>query len=272
MGTRSPHLRPRRRRPPSRSPTSVPASAPAPILEPTPAPSPEQQRAAQIEQLLAEIDHLYKLRMKKGNTEASYEKAKEVLALDGQSYEAQWRIARTAYWIADGSEDKQLKEKWGKIGLEAGTAGVELKPGRVEAQFWGAASLGHYAKGVGVMKAFWDGLGKRYEKWVRKAMQMNPKYAWGGPARALGRYYFTLPGIAGGDNAKAIKYLEESKRIAPEALRTRAWLAEVYLDEGERAKAKVELEFCMSAELKQGDLADNLRMQPECERLQKKLQ
>jgi tetratricopeptide (TPR) repeat protein len=232
---------------------------------------PEAERKAKIQQLLDECDKSYSQRTKSGLVEESIAKAKEVLALDPQNYDAQWRLARGAYWIADGSEDAKVKEKWGKVGWDAGIAGTKLRPGAIEAQFWGAASLGMYAKGVGVMKAVWDGLGKQYEQWVRKAMDINPKYASAGPPRALGRYYFTLPGIAGGDNDKAIKYLEQSRQLAPDALRTRAWLAESYLEDGDKAKAKVEIDFCLAADVKKGDYADNVRMRKDCEKLSKKL-
>lgn len=231
------------------------------------APDPAAQKQAQIDAMLQEVDALYAQRAQAGKAEAVIAKMQELLKLDDKSYEAQWRIARAAYWIGDGTEDKKVKEKYGKIGWDAGIAGTALKPNGIEAQFWGAASLGNYAKGVGIMKAVWDGLGKQYEKWARKAYEMNPKYAWGGPPRALGRYYFTLPGIAGRDIKKSIKYLEESRDLAPEALRTRAWLAESYLEDDQKAKAKAELDYCVAADPKNGDYADNLRMQPECKRL-----
>lgn len=251
--------------------TAEPAAADTAAAEPAPAPDPEAELRAKVQTLLDEADKLYAQRAASGKAEASIEKAREVLKLDPKSYEAQWRVARGAYWLADGTNDAKVKAKWGKVGWDAGVAGLEVRPGAIEAQFWGAASLGMYAKGVGIMKAFWDGLGKQYEQWVRKAMEINPKYAWGGPPRALGRYFFTIPGIAGGDNSKAIKYLEESKRLAPDALRTRAWLGEVYLDEGQKDKAKAELDYCLNADPKKGDFPDNSRMRLECERLAKKL-
>ncbi|MBN2360934.1 MAG: hypothetical protein JXR83_15875 [Deltaproteobacteria bacterium] len=248
-------------------PETPPAGAPAEAA----APSPEQIKAAQIADLVKQIDQLYEARHQSGKAEASLAKAKELLALDPKSYDAQWRIARVAFWLGDISADKKGKAKWGKIGWDAGLAGTQLKPDGIEAQFWGAASLGTYATGSGIMKAVWDGLPKQYEKWIRKAMEMNPKYAWGGPPRALGRYYFTLPGIAGGDNKKSIKLLEQSKQISPEALRTRAYLAESFLAEGDKEKAKAELDFCVGADPKNGDYADNLIYQGECKKLQAKL-
>ncbi len=253
---------------------AVPAeAAPAEAVpaEAASAPDPEAEKKAQIEALIEEIDTLYGQRSQKGKAEASIARANDLLKLDPQNYEAQWRIARAAYWMGDGTTDKDQKAKWGKLGWDAGIAGTKLRANAIEAQFWGAAALGNYAVGVGVLKAVWDGLGKTYEKWVRKAYKMNKKYAWAGPPRALGRYYFTLPGIAGGDNDKAIKYLEESRDLAPSALRTRAWLAEAYLEDDLDDKAKAELDFCVAADPKKGDLADNLRMQPLCKKLQGKL-
>ena len=250
------------------APAETPAATPpAEVAQPTP----EQAKAAQIAALLKEIDQLHEARHQAGKAEAAIDKAKEVLALDPQNYDAQWRIARGAFWLGDTADNNKGKEKWGKIGWDAGKAGTQLKPEGIEAQFWGAAALGTYATGSGIMKAVWDGLPKQYEKWVRKAMEMNPKYAWGGPPRALGRYYFTLPGIAGGDVKKSIKLLEESKALAPEALRTRAYLGEAYISDGDKDKAKAELEFCVGADPKNGDYADNLRYQGECKKLQGKL-
>lgn len=234
-------------------------------------PDPEQEKQQRIAALLDEADTHFRRRLVKGSAEKAIAAAQKALELDPRSYEALWRISRAAWWVTDGTEDKKTKEKYGKIGWDAAEIGVKLDPSRIEAQFWGAASLGGYAKGVGVMKAVWDGLAGQYEEWVRKAMKINSMYADGGPPRALGRYYFTLPGIAGGDNDKAIEYLLQSKKLAPYSVRTLGWLAEAYLDEGDDDRARAELDACLRADLQNGDFADNKRMQPLCERLRKKL-
>ena len=247
----------------------VAETAPAPA--PAPAPDPEAEKKAQIAALIQEIDALWGQRSAPAKAQACYAKTQELLKLDAKNYAGLWRQARAAYWMADGASNKKQQAKWGKIGWDAGEAGRALHADRVEAQFWGAASLGNYAKGVGVMKAVWDGLGKKYEAWVRKAYSIDRNYANAGPPRALGRYYFTLPGIAGGDADKSIKYLEEAKKIAPDILRTRAWLAEVYLDEDQNDKAKAELDYCLAADVNKGDREDNKRFLPICKELAKKL-
>jgi len=233
--------------------------------------SPEQEKQQQIAALLEEADGHFRRRLVKGSCDKAIAAARKLLELDPASYEAQWRIARAAWWVADGTEKKATKEKYGKIGWDAGIAGTKIRPNGIEAQFWGAASLGMYAKGVGVLKAVWDGLAGQYEEWVRRALKIDPAYAHGGPSRALGRYYFTLPGIAGGDNDKAIEYLVQSKKLAPYNVRTLAWLAEVYIDEGEDDKARAELDACLGADLQKGDYADNVRMKKLCETLRKKV-
>jgi len=69
----------------------------------------------------------------------------------------------------------------------------------------------------------------------------------GSADRALGRWYFKVPRLFGGSNARAEEHLRKSLTYAPDSTVSHFFLAEVLLDENRRDEARSELQKVLDA-------------------------
>ncbi|RJO66414.1 MAG: tetratricopeptide repeat protein [Myxococcales bacterium] len=243
--------------PPSAAPQAEPQAAPPP------APA-----AADPAALFAESDRAWETRHIAGDTEKSIRLAEEALAKGGDEFESKWRVARGCFWVAEQSPKDDVKIAYGEKGWKAGERAAELKPARVEGWFWGVVALGQYSTGVGIGKAFFKGLGGKFEKMNGKAIAIDPRYSDGGPTRSLGRYWYKVPAIKR-DLEESEKLLKQSLAVAPKKLRTHFYLAETYLADDQKDKAKAEIDLCLSLDPKDEEYPDGIVFKKECEKLKK---
>ncbi|MDP8256024.1 MAG: hypothetical protein P9M14_09760 [Candidatus Alcyoniella australis] len=152
--------------------------------------------------------------------------------VDG-SYDAAWRASRAAFWVCDRTEDKQVDKQWGQIGEDWGTKAAALNPGGVEGHYYKCICLGEKGKGIGILRALTQGLGKNYEQSCNRAIAINGDFDRGGPYRAMGRYYQSLPWPKY-DPEKAEENFLKSQSIP----RTNFYLLELYIEEEQWGKAR----------------------------------
>ena len=191
---------------------------------------------------------------------------------DKEHFDANWRIARACFWIAEWAKNDDIKEKMGKKGWETGQKAVKLQPKRVEGYYFGGISLAQYGKAIGVVSAVFKGVSGDYEEALEKAIKINAKYEMAGPTRGYGRYWFKLPAMKR-DLDRSAKLLERSAKDAPQKLRTHFYLAETYLkrDKGDdREKARKALETCVGLDPKKEEYPDGILFKPQCEKLLEK--
>jgi tetratricopeptide (TPR) repeat protein len=77
---------------------------------------------------------------------------------------------------------------------------------------------------------------------MKAAIKHNPTVDDGGPHRALGRLYYKLPGLMGGNTEKSILHLEQAVRYGPQYWENYFFLAQSYYKDGRYPKAKQALE------------------------------
>lgn len=178
----------------------------------------------------------------------SIEEYQKVLAIDPDNYEAHWKIARSMFFIGYISGDPEKQKKYGREGYKVyGARAVELRPDRVEGHLFYALSLGMYIRGIGTLKAFFRGLDRLYYKEISKAVEIDPGFEDGFPLISLGRYYYELPWFLR-DVDKALEYYHRGLGYdsPPYAPGGRFFIAEGYLEKGEREKAREQLEFILT--------------------------
>ncbi len=161
-------------------------------------------------------------------------------------YEAGWRYLRAVYYFGKKCRDKDRKIALYKKAIKLGEELVKKYPDGVEAHFWLGVVYGVYGEARGVMKSLF--LVKPIKKEMRRVLELNPKYDCGGAQRVLGRLYYKVPGLFGGSKTKSLNYLLESKKICPNSLLTRIYLAETLISKGKKAQAKAELEEALTLE------------------------
>lgn len=198
------------------------------------------------EDLIAQGDKLYS-EMKDVETAkkalALYQKA--LLAAENK-YESYWKIARIDYYIGSNTEKKKQKKIIFSQGIYNANRAIDIEPEKPDGHFWLGVNYGVFGSAKGVLKSL--SLVKPIKKAMNKVIELNREYEDGGPDRVLGRLYFRLPGIAGGNKKKSLEHLLKSKEIGPNDVKTRVYLADTYLALKEIDKAREELEYVLSRE------------------------
>jgi tetratricopeptide (TPR) repeat protein len=156
-----------------------------------------------------------------------------------RDFEAAWKLARARYWLggrAPEAERKGLLE----AGIAAGRAAAALEPNRPEGHFWIAANMGALAESFGLRQ------GLKYRGDIKDelliVLKIDPAYQQGSADRALGRWYFKVPGLFGGSNKKSEEHLRKSLTYNPNSSSSHFFLAETLIDMGRNADAQAELQ------------------------------
>jgi tetratricopeptide (TPR) repeat protein len=163
----------------------------------------------------------------------------ERLETNPRDFEAAWKLARARYWIggrALAAERKAILE----AGISAGRAAVTLEPNRPEGHFWIAANMGALAESFGMRQ------GLKYRGDIKNelltVLKLDPAFQDGSADRALGRWYFKVPGLFGGSNKKSEEHLRKSLTYNPNSSSSHFFLAETLIDVGRTADARAELQ------------------------------
>jgi tetratricopeptide (TPR) repeat protein len=192
----------------------------------------------------AEADRLYADRTNVGSARRAADIWAGALAANARDFDAAWRLARVDYWLgghAPESERRSCLEQ----GIDAGRKAVAAQPNRAEGHFWIAANMGTLAESFGLRQ------GLKYRKPVRDELEtvlrIDPAFFQGSADRALGRWYYKVPGLFGGNHKLAEEHLRKSLTYNPNSTASHFFLAELLLDEGRRDEARGELQKVIDA-------------------------
>ena len=220
--------------------------------------------------LMHEGDLLWGERADPDKAGASIDAYMKVLTVDPDYYEACWKIARSYFYLGDRlPETDELKDrhkKMGEEGMSYAKRALKVNPEGIEGHYYYALSLAQYSIGISIVKALLKGLGPDYESHLEKALSINREYDYGGPLRAMGRYWYRLSWPKR-DIKKSIDYLEQAIEVAPLSLRGYVYLAESYLKNKEKERAKALLQKALTIESNPGLEVDAKRWQERAEEL-----
>ena len=187
----------------------------------------------------ADPDALYRER-------ADVAKAREAVAIwsarlakDPKDFDSAWKLARAAYWLG-GHDDPSARRADLEKGVEAGRQASVLEPVRPEGYFWMAASMGQLAESFGMRQ------GLKYRGPIKEALEkvlkIDPAYQNGSADRALGRWYYKVPGLFGGSKKKSEEHLRKSLTYDTNSAASRFFLAETLFELDRDAEAIAELQ------------------------------
>lgn len=177
-----------------------------------------------------------------------------------QKYDASVLQSRCAYYVGMKTKGDDNKVKVFKEGMKYAEEGKKVLKDRAEAYFFYGINLGRWAEANGIMKS----LGERHN--LRRNMETvlvkpakdddgrniaGKDYDGLGGNRTLGRMYFKLPGMFGGDSDKAEKLLREAVENTPSDYKNSLnvyYLAEVLVARDKKAEAKKMLDDLISYE------------------------
>jgi tetratricopeptide (TPR) repeat protein len=166
-----------------------------------------------------------------------------------QDFEAAWKLARTRYWLG-GHASEADRKKILEDGIAAAKTAASLRPERPEGHFWLAANMGALAESFGLRQ------GIKYRGQIKDALltvlKIDPAFQGGSADRALGRWYYKVPGLFGGSKQKSEAHLRQSLTYAPQSTASHFFLAETLFELGRDAEARAELQKVIDAPVDPG--------------------
>ena len=190
-----------------------------------------------------EADRLYSDRANLASARRAAELWRPASAGTG-AFEASWKLARADYWLGGhvpASEQRAIYEE----GIAAGRRAIALQPNRPEGHFWVAANMGAMAESFGLRQ------GIKYRKPVKEELEtvlrIDPGFMQGSADRALGRWYFKVPGLFGGSDKESETHLRASLKYNANSTASHFFLAELFLDNNRKADARTELQTVLDA-------------------------
>ena len=191
-------------------------------------------------------DALYKAR----ETLASAQQAEQIwadrLAKNPKDFDSAWKTARARYWLG-GHAPEKTRRTYLEAGIAAGRAAITLEPNKPEGHFWVAANMGALAESFGLRQ------GLKYRGDIKDELEtvlrLDAPFLQGSADRALGRWYYKVPGLFGGSNKKSEEHLRKALTYNPQSTVTLFFLAETLLDENKKAEARATLQKVLEAPL-----------------------
>jgi len=191
-------------------------------------------------------DALYRQR----ETIASAQQAEQIwaarLAKDPKDFASAWKLARARYWLGTHGPEPQRKDEL-EAGVAAGRAAIAVAPDRPEGHFWVAANMGALAESFGLRQ------GLKYRGDIRRELEtvlrIDPAFQQGSADRALGRWYFKVPGLFGGSTKESETHLRRSLTYNPNSTASLYFLAETLIDEKKKDEARTMLQRAIDAPL-----------------------
>lgn len=202
--------------------------------------TPPEQPVAVEPSPMDRADALYQKRDDAESLKQSVRTYQEICAADSANYEAHWRLARCMYFVGLKETDRKVKQEIYQKGIDAARKAMSLQQGKAEGHFWLGVSYGVFGEATGIMKSL--SLVGPIKLEMNTVLKIDPNCEGGGPDRVLGRLYYRLPWIAGGNKKKSLEYLQKSLKLAPANTLTKLYLADTYWSLGQKDKARTELE------------------------------
>jgi tetratricopeptide (TPR) repeat protein len=166
-------------------------------------------------------------------------------AANPQDYESAWKLARAHYWLGTNGRPARDRRASLEAGVAAGRKAVAINAQKPEGHFWTAANMGALAESFGLRQ------GIRYRSAIREQLEivltLDPAFQQGSADRALGRWYYKVPGMFGGDKRKSEQHLRKALAHNPQSVITRLFLAETLIELNRIPEARKELEAAIAA-------------------------
>ena len=199
---------------------------------------------AHAAQPASDPDALYRDRENLASARAAVAAWDARVKADANDFESWWKLARAYYWLGGHGPQEQRKQDLER-GISAAERAVTLATDRPEGYFWKAANMGALAESFGL------GQGIKYRGAIKETLEtvlkLDPKFQQGSADRALGRWYFKVPGFWGGSKKKSEEHLRKSLTYNPNSHSSRFFLAETLFSMGRDDEAVEELKAILAA-------------------------
>ena len=180
---------------------------------------------------------------------ASARKATEIwearLKSNPRDFESAQKLSKARYWLGTNGLPEPERKAALEAGIAAARAAIALDPKRPEGHFWLAANMGALAESFGMRQ------GIKYRGPIKDAMlttlKIDPGFLDGSADRALGRWYYKVPGLFGGSNKKSEEHLRKSLTYNPNSVISHLFLGDTLADMGRKDEARKEYQAAIDA-------------------------
>jgi tetratricopeptide (TPR) repeat protein len=169
----------------------------------------------------------------------------ERLTTKTTDFESAWKLSRARYWLGTNGLPESERKPALEGGIAAARQAIAIDSRKPDGHFWLAANMGALAESYGLRQ------GIRYRGAIRDALEivlkLDPAYLEGSADRAIGRWYYKVPGLFGGDDRKSEQHLRKALTYNPQSIITHLFLAETLIELGKKAEARKEIEAALAA-------------------------
>jgi tetratricopeptide (TPR) repeat protein len=191
-----------------------------------------------------EADRLYADRANLASAQRAADIWSAILTSEPRSFEAAWKLARIDYWLGGHGAESERRAHL-EAGIVAGRKAAEIEPKKPQGYFWTAADMGALAESFGLRQ------GLKYRKPIKEALEtvlrLDPAFMDGSADRALGRWYFKVPRLFGGDRKLSEAHLRKALSYNPDSTVSHFFLGELLDDEGRKDEARAEFQRVIDA-------------------------
>lgn len=167
------------------------------------------------------------------------------LAANSKDFESAFKLAQARYWLGTNGLPEAQRKTALEAGIVAARAAIAANAARPEGHFWLAANMGALAESFGLRQ------GIKYRGPIKDALlttlKIDPAFLDGSADRALGRWYFKVPGLFGGSDKLSETHLRKSLTYNPNSIISHIFLAETLEDLGRKADARAEAQAAIDA-------------------------
>jgi len=200
---------------------------------------------------------------------ASAQKATDIwsarLKANPQDFTSAYRLAQARYWLGTNGLPEPQRKAALEAGIEAARAAMAIDPNRPEGHFWLAANMGGLAESFGLRQ------GIRYRGAIRDALEKTLKidaaFLQGSADRALGRWYFKVPGLFGGSNKKSEEHLRKALAYNPQSVISLIFLGDTLADMGRKDEARKAYQAAIDAPFDPDWTPEDRRFKEQAKRL-----
>ena len=200
---------------------------------------------------------------------ASAQKAIEIwtakLKANPRDFASAWKLAQGRYWLGTNGLAEPQRKGALEAGIAAARAAIALDANQPEGHFWLAANMGALAESFGLRQ------GMKYRGQIRDALEatlkISPAFLQGSADRALGRWFFKVPGLFGGSNLKSEAHIRKSLTYNPNSVISHLFLADTLVDLGRKDEARKEYQAAINAPFDPDWTPEDRRFKEQAKRL-----
>jgi tetratricopeptide (TPR) repeat protein len=190
----------------------------------------------QTKSLLSQAEALFNQRYDMEKARQAAQLYRRVLDLEPEHEQAACRLVRTLAWMGfflnNDEKEKVLYQEAAKVAEQA----AKCHPNQPQTIYWLGVAQGLLANVSGILGSLT--LVDSSQKNMRRLIELDPAFQFGGGYRILGRIHTKLPGLLGGDKDQAEDYLRKAVQMGPKFWQNHLYLAALLKDQGRAKEAR----------------------------------